>query len=97
MCDVSHRVGGVPSLLSQLDTTDALQAREGIAAADISMGLLHAQSQMGLFDRGPLSARALAEAALQVQCALLPSLCLPLSPSLCLADMPVEHRGVRTP
>ena len=64
------------------------------------MGLLHAQSQMGLSDRGPLSARALAEAALQVHCALLPSplsLSLSLCPSLCLPDMPVEHQGVRTP
>ena len=52
------------------------------------MGLLHAQSQMGLSDRGPLSAQALAEAALRVHC----SLSLPhLSPSLC-AHMPVEHQ-----
>ena len=65
----------------QLDTANALQAREGIAAADISMGLLHAQSQMGLSSQGPLSARALAEAALQVNCAIPPclSLCLCLS------------------
>ena len=87
--------GGSLSLLSQLD--NALQAREGIAAADISMGLLHAQSRLGLSNRGPLSARALAEAALQVQCALLPSLCLSLSPSLCLCHMSVEHQGARTP
>ena len=69
--------GGVSPLLSQLE--NALQARESIAAADISMGLLHAQSQMGLSSQGPLSARALAGAALQVNCALFP--CLSLSPS----------------
>ena len=56
-----------------------MQAREGIAAADISMGLLHAQSRLGLSDRGPLSARALAEAALHVSCTLF--LCL----SVCLS------------
>lgn len=85
MCHTGY--GAVLSLLSQLDSANALQAREGIAAADISMGLLHVQSQMGISDRGPLSARALAEAALQVHYAL----------SLCLIEalLAVLGRGMR--
>ena len=43
-----------------------MQAREGIVEAEVSMGLLDVQSQLGLLDKGPLAPRSLAEAALQV-------------------------------
>ena len=58
-------------------STCVAQAKEGIEEADASMGLLSVQSQLGLADRGPLPARALAEAALQVTCS--PHSCSPHS------------------
>ena len=42
------------------------QARENIEEADASICLLSVQRHLGLADRGPLPARTLAEAALQV-------------------------------
>lgn len=42
------------------------QVKHNIDEADASICLLNVQSQLGLADRGPLPARTLAEAALQV-------------------------------
>lgn len=47
-----------------------VQAKQGIAEADASIGLLHVQSELGLSDRGPLPPRPLVEAALQVNAGL---------------------------
>ena len=48
------------------ECTCDVQARDGIEEADASMCLLNVQSQLGLANKGPMPARTLAEAALQV-------------------------------
>ncbi len=51
-----------------------MQARESIKEAEVIMGLLDVQSQLGLSHQGPLAPQSLAEAALQVLQRLTPAL-----------------------